>query len=473
VNNLTIAGPALQKPLALPDIHLAMSSQKPPLPRGHGIPVPSSSYDELVLDPFVVGPGAAPTEAPATLPVKLPASITVSGAFAESGFSLHLAGESRVGELVSLGKEFGLFQHLPIDFGNQGTADLDLTAHGAWMLPVTDQLVAPAAVDGTLRLHNAQVTGTFLAQPLHIPAAQAVFAGNEVTWTASSMNYGLLRGDGTLSYPAFCTAAGGCVPHFSLHLATLDAETAQSALLGAQRHGELIDRLLDRVRNLNDASPAWPSLTGTVQIGTLTIESLSAKDFTAVVAVEGRTIQVKSSTAHALDGQLHLSGGMAMTDHTPHYGIEAQLDDASSRTTSGLFAENWGPGSIRLQTNLKFSGFAQKDLLSTASGSFHWEWTNGALPTTPIQTASMKNGAVPGHFDSWTADGIVVGNALTVQKSQWMRGKDATPLTGTISFTRELKLSSTDPANPLDITGTLQHPIFQAEPAATASVATQ
>ncbi len=471
VNDLTIAGPAIQKPLTLPNIHLAMNSQTPPAVRGHIDSVSNASHDELVLDPFVVTAGAGTASAGAQVipSVKPPPSITVSGAFARSGFTVHLGGESRVGELVSLGKDFGLFQHLPIDFGNQGTADLDLTAHGQWMLPVTDQPVSPAAFDGTLRLHNAQVTGVFLAQPLHIPAAQAVFAGNDVTWTASGMNYGPLHGDGTLSYPAFCTTASGCVPNFALHLASLDAETAQSALLGAQRHGELLERLLDRVRSLNAASPAWPSLTGSVQIGTLTIDSLSAKDFTAVVALEGRTIQVTSSTAHALDGQLHLSGSMTVTDHVPHYEIAAQLDDANARAASSLFAENWGPGSIRLQTSLKLSGFVQKDLLSSAKGSFHCEWVNGALPATPAQTASMKSSNAPGRFDSWTADGVIANDVLTLQKSELMRGKDVTSLTGTISFARELKLSNIDPANPMEITGTLQHPIIQAGPVATAN----
>ena len=79
---------------------------------------------------------------------------------------------------------------------------------------------------------------------------------------------------------------------------------------------------------------------------------------------------MKSSTAHALDGELHISGSMDVIGHTPHYEIEAQLDDASARAVSGLFTENWGPGSISLQTSMQFSGFAQKDLLSAASGSF-------------------------------------------------------------------------------------------------------
>jgi hypothetical protein len=476
VNQLTIAGPALQKPLALPMLRLAMKSGSPPqIHRVHGVPAPAVDSNELLLEPFVVG--SSPVQAAATPAAKLPASMTVSGAFARNGFSVHLGGESNLGELITLGKEIGLLQRIPANVGNQGTADLDLTVHGPWMLPITDQPVAPAAVDGTLRLHNAQLSGDFLTQPVRIPAAQAAFAGNEITWTASGMIYGPLHADGTLSYPAFCRMPTGCVHHFGLHLATLDAQTAQNAILGAERHGELIERLLNRLRSLNRSTPSWPTLTGSVQIGTLTIESLALKDFTSVVAVEGHTVQLKSSTAHALDGQLHISGAMEVTDHTPHYQLEAQLDDATARSTAALFAENWGPGSINLRTSLKFSGFEQKDLLSSATGTFHWEWTNGGLPGSPPvsgKTGTSISGPVS-RFDTWTADGLIADGALNLQKSQILRGNDITPLTGTISYSRELSLSldtKEDTTDPVKITGTLQHPLVQAEPITTADSAT-
>ena len=465
VNQFTITGPALQKPLALPVLRLAMNAGSPPQThRGHGVPAPAVNNNELLLEPFVVG--SSPVQVAATPAAKLPASMTVSGAFARNGFSMHLGGESSLGELIALGKEIGLLQRIPADVGNQGTADLDLTVHGPWMLPVTDQPVAPAAVDGTLRLHNAQLSGDFLAQPVRIPAAQAVFAGNEITWTASGMIYGPLHADGTLSYPTFCGIPTGCVHHFGLHLAVLDAETAQNALLGAQRHGELIERLLDRLRSLNRSTPSWPILTGSVQIGALTIQSLALKDFTSVVAVEGHTIQLKSSTARTLDGQLHLSGSMEVADHMPHYQLEVQLDDASARSTGAVFAENWGPGSINLQASLKFSGFEQKDLLSSATGTFHGEWTNGGLPTPPASSGKVGSGigGVVNRFDAWKADGVIANSALNLQDSQIFHGDDATPLTGTISFARELNLSSVDKNDPVKITGTLQHPLVQTEP---------
>ena len=478
VTHLTITGPALQKPLALPSLNLAMNPEAPPQAhRGRGIqvPAPAGSRNELLLEPFVVG--LTPDQTPVTPVAKLPTSMTVSGAFVWDAFSMHFGGESHLSELISLGKEFGLFQHLPVDFGSQGTADLDLTVHGPWMLPVSDQPTIPAAVDGTLRVHNAQLTAGFLTQPMRIPAVLAVFAGNEIAWTASGMIYGPLHADGTLSYPAFCAATTECLPHFSLHLASLDAETAQNALLGAQRHGELLERLLDRLRDLNQTTPPWPTLEGSVQIGALTIEALNLKNFTAVVAVEGHTVQLKSSTAAALDGQLHLSGAMEVADHTPTYRLEAQLDNASARATAALFDESWGPGSINLRTSLKFSGFEQKELLSSATGTFHWEWTKGGLPASATPTGNGSSGPTMagsfGRFDAWSGDGTIADGALNLRKSRILHGSDTTPLTGTLTFARELDLSSLDKTNPVKITGTLQHPLIQTGPATVANSSPQ
>lgn len=496
VNHLTIDGPALKTPLTLPMLRLSMNAEAPERPhrgRRSPAPAPSANRASLLMEPFTLGttpPQAASTSTaipstaiprttpkaipPAPLPATLPASMTVSGIFDWNGFSVHLGGQSRVGELIALSKELGLLQHVPVDFDSLGTADLDLTVHGPWMLPVTDQPVAPAALSGTVRLHNAQLSGDFLAQPMRIPAAQAVFDGNEIAWTASGVTYGPVRADGTLTYPTFCTVPTGCVPRFGLHIASLDAATAQNALLGAQRHGELVARLLDRIRSLNQSSPKWPTLAGTVEIGALTIQELTLRDVTATVGVEGNRIQVKSASARALNGELQLSGAMEVDGgNTPRYQLDAQLDHASAAATAALFGEKWGTGSIDLRTSLRFSGFEQKELLSSASGIFHWEWTNGGWPVEGA-SAETSDETEPGafslsHFDAWTAEGVVANSALNLQRSQILNGSDATPVTGTISFARELSLSIQDKTNPVRITGTLQRPLIHAEPATTAT----
>jgi AsmA family len=475
VNRLTLTSPALQKPLALPTLHFSLNAEAPERPhrrRAKQSAVASAERATLMLEPFALR--TALSQVPSTPAAKLPASMTVSGAFDWNGFSVHLGGESHVGELIALSKEFGLLQHAPVDLDNMGTADLNLTVHGPWMLPVTDQPVAPAAFDGTVRLHNAQLTGDFLAQAMRIPAAQAVFDGNDVAWTASAVTYGPVRADVTLTYPSFCTAPTGCVPHFGLHIASLDAATAQIALLGAQRHGELVERLLDRIRSLNQSSPKWPALAGTVQIGALTIQELPLRDVTATVGVGGNGIHMKSASARTLNGELQLSGTMEVDgSNTPRYQLDAQLDHASAGATAALFGEKWSTGSIDLRTSLRFSGFEQKELLSSATGTFHWEWTRGGWPVEGPSTETSDQAEAGAfslsHFDSWIADGVVANSALNLQRSQILNGGALMPVTGTISFARELSLSTLDKTTSVRITGTLQRPLIHAEPATTAT----
>ncbi len=79
------------------------------------------------------------------------------------------------------------------------------------------------------------------------------------------------------------------------------------------------------------------------------------------------------------------------------------------------------------------------------------QWSTAA---PPAQLANVRNGsAALGHFDSWTADGVVANNVLQLHKSELVRGKDAASVSGTISFARELKLSYIDQSTPVTITG--------------------
>jgi hypothetical protein len=319
-------------------------------------------------------------------------------------------------------------------------------------------------------LRNAQLAASFLAQPVRVPAAEAVFADNRVEWTAASIAYGPVRGDLALSYPLACASPTGCVPRFTLRMATLDAATAQNALLGARSHGEIVQELLDRIRSLNQSGPSWPTLAGDVQIGTLTVGDLALRDVVADVSIAGRSIELKSASARALDGQLRLSGAMRIEGDSPRYQLQAQLDRASAAATAALFQEKWGPGSINLRTSLTFSGFEQQELLASATGTFSWEWSKGALPLADFATKGSNFAPVSpaafaglGRFDLWTAEGSIANRVLTLRKSQVVAGSRATPLAGTVSFTRELNLigdqAKTGSAAPaVKIGGTLARP---------------
>jgi len=66
------------------------------------------------------------------------------------------------------------------------------------------------------------------------------------------------------------------------------------------------------------------------------------------------------------------------------------------------------------------------------------------------------------HFDQWSADGAIADSTITITHSLLARGQEAIPLSGTISFDRELDLKGGSVADALSITGTLQHPEVKA-----------
>jgi hypothetical protein len=62
------------------------------------------------------------------------------------------------------------------------------------------------------------------------------------------------------------------------------------------------------------------------------------------------------------------------------------------------------------------------------------------------------------HFDQWSADAVIADSTIKITHSLLARGSDAIPLSGTISFDRELDLEGGAAPDAVAITGTLEHP---------------
>ena len=325
----TITAPGIEKPLMLPVLHLAAQSKTPVSSQAHtgriehNRTAATETETLLRLDPFVISQ-------PAVSSIPAADSLTVGGNFSRTSYNLHIGGESHMRGFVQLAREFGLMQSNSLSFGPQGMADVDLTVAGPWLTPVTelDHPTAARSLEGSIRLRNAEVSGEFLAQPLQIATAQATFANDRVDWNATSMIYGPIHADGTLSYPASCATPPECDRRFTLHLAALDAATAQNALLGATRHGELLQELLDRI---GPGGHPWPLLSGTVQVGNLTLRNLSIRNVSATLDLGPTGVEVRSLTGQTLGGELQLSGNMLMTE-----GVATLRDRCEARSRRSL-----------------------------------------------------------------------------------------------------------------------------------------
>jgi hypothetical protein len=438
---------------------------------------PPSIAGEVALDslsltppdsrkPFLVGPVRLRCESPQAgndagspalllQPVRLamgaPVPVTVDGRFTPAGFDLHLGGVTTLARLKAFGKTFGLL-------GGAGTATLDLDLRGKWLLPVpdTEHPVVASTAEGSIAIRNAELTTSYLSQPLKIASAQGILSPTQIEWTNASFTYGKLEAQGTLEYPTLCIASAPCAGHFSLVFPTLDLAALQSTLLGTSEGGELLRQILDRI---DRHSVKWPDLSGSVRIGVLSTGKLVVRDAIGALDISGNSIKIRSLNGHLANGTMHLAGLVDASGDQPEYQLDVQVTNAAPSALGSIFDEHWGGGQANFSAQITMSGFDAQDLVRTATGSLRWDWTKGGLAAEePLPVAAQPFV----HFDQWSADAAIAESTIKITHSLLARGQEAIPLSGTISFNREIDMKGGSTAHPFAITGTLQHPEVKA-----------
>jgi hypothetical protein len=415
--------------------------------------------------PFLLGPvrlrceSPDSTGSPALLlqPVRLamgaPVPMTVDGRFTPAGFDLHLGGVASLTRLKAFGKMFGLL-------GGAGTAALDLDVRGKWLLPVPDSEhpVIASTAEGSIAIRNAELTTSYLAQPLRIASAQAILTPTQMEWTNASISYGKLEAQGTLEYPTLCASSTTCAGHFSLVFPTLDLAALQSTLLGTSEGGQLLRQILDRI---DRHSVKWPDFTGTVRVGALSTGKLVVHDATGAIDISGRSIKIRSLNGHLANGTMHLAGSVDASGDQPEYQLDVQVTNAAPSALGSIFDEHWGGGLANFSVQITMSGFEAQDLVRSATGSLRWDWTKGGLAAEePLPVAAQPFL----HFDQWSADAAIAESTIKITHSLLARGQEAIPLSGTISFDREIDMKGGSAEHPFAISGTLQHPEVKAIP---------
>jgi AsmA family/AsmA-like C-terminal region len=469
------------------DGHFYYASQSGRLPLISG----EMALDSLSLTPpdsskpFLLGPvrlrcesqaGSVATGAPALLlqPVRLamgaPVPVTVDGRFNSAGFDLHLSGATSLARLQAF-KTFGWLGWFgargprlvaagasPAVLGGVGTATLDLAVRGKWLLPVpdSDNPVASSTAEGSIGIRNAELSTPYLSQPLTIVSAQAILNPTQIAWTNASIRYGKLDAQGTLEYPAMCLSNTPCVAHYSLVLPALDLAALQSTLLGSSQGSEFLRQFLDRI----DRHPVpWPDLSGTVQVGALSVGKMVVHDALGAVDISGNAIKIRSLNGHVANGTMHLTGAVDASGEQPEYQLDVQVTNAAPGTLANIFEERWGNGIANLSAQLRMSGFSAQDLAGSATGTLHWDWNKGGFAAEdplPVDAQPFL------HFDEWSGDATIADRNIKIAHSLLARGEDAIPLSGSISFDREIDIKGGSSAHSFAVTGTLQHPEVKA-----------
>jgi AsmA family/AsmA-like C-terminal region len=435
---------------------------------------PTAIAGEMALDslsltppdsgkPYSVGPvrfrcegpqsGNTPAGPPALLlqPVRLamgaPVPVTVDGRFTPEGFDLHVSGIASLARLKAFSKRLGLF-------GEAGTAVLDLGVRGQWLLPVPDSEhpVPSSTTEGSIAIRNVELNTPYLSQPLRIASAQGILSPTQIAWTNAVLSFGKLEAQGTLEYLAMCAAATPCAGHFSLVFPTLDLATLQTTLVGAGEGGELLRHIMNR---LDRRSVQWPALSGTVEVGTLSTGKLLVRDVTSALDISGNLINIRSLNGHLANGTVRLTGSVDSSGNEPEYQLDVQVTNAAPGALAAIFEEHWGSGVANFSAQLKMSGFNAEALSQSVTGGLRWDWTKGGLASeNPLPVAAQPLV----HFDQWSADAVIAASTITITHSLLARGQQAIPLSGTISFDRDIDMRGGSTEHPFTITGTLQNP---------------
>ncbi len=390
---------------------------------------------------------------PVRLSMGAPVPVTVDGRFTPAGFDLHLGGVASLARLKAFGKTFGLL-------GGAGTAALDLGVRGKWLLPVPDSEhpVTASTAEGSIAIKNAELTTSYLSQPLKIASAQAILSPTQMEWTNASISYGKLEAQGTLEYLTLCASGTTCAGHFSLVFPALDLAALQSTLLGTSEGGQLLRQILDRI---DRHSVKWPDLTGTVRVGALSTGKLVVHDATGALDISGNSIEIRSLNGHLANGTMHLAGLVDASGDQPEYQLDVQVTNAAPSALGNIFDEHWGTGLANFSAQITMSGFDAQDLVRSAAGTLRWDWTKGGLAAEePLPVAAQPFL----HFDQWSADAAIAESTIKITHSLLARGQEAIPLSGTISFDREIDMKGGSAEHPFAITGTLQHPEVKAIP---------
>ncbi len=481
VESLTLGFPGVERPLAFPTLHFVTPELAAPPPR---VRQGASKQKAHLSRETRMHPAILLETAPLTLGASSP--LDLSGYFTGAGFVVRVAGQADLGRLTALSKSSGLLgpslaDVTPPSPGSQATAALDLTLSGPWMTPVNESGGA-ATTQGWLRIEHAQAKLDWLPEPVEIASATANFSADRVTWSNASLTVNGIVAHGSFIYPLHCDGAEECAAsdsggesnpapaearHFNLEIASLDAATLESALIGAGRHGELLSSILAQVERKR---APWPPLEGTVHIGVLSVGGLTLHDARGTLAVHGSRVEITSFDAGTLGGSVSIAGGIETGGSRPAYTLNLNWSGVGMAQTAAIFHEKWGAGTLSGKAALSLEGYSASDLASSARGTFQWDWSNGSLtvgaPLSEETSARLEKASFasiratrfsPAHFSRWPASGTIADRALKFNQAD-----RTNPVTGTISFERELDLLwPARDESMLRIRGTLAHPVLE------------
>lgn len=415
---------------------------------------------KVVLEPAAnpgSGPGSNTSRAQSlagsmSIPAGGAAPLAVTFRLAASGFQVNMRGPMSFARARELARAAGFADQAGFDGLAGDPAALDLTAAGAWLVPIESQTV-PAGQNadtliGTVTLHNANWHADFLANHLEIAQATLHLGGGQLRWDPVVFSYGSVKGSGRIDLPLDCPGPEPCAPQFQLQFADLDAAHLQTAILGVQEQdsakSSLLSSLIERLHP--STAPPWPRLQGAVKADSLILGPVTLRQPAAALTIEPDGAKITGLKAGLLGGQLQLDISLqkpASDQAKPSYELDGSFQKLSPAALGQLVGLRWSGGTIDGSGKVEFSGYTADDLAASAKGSIHLDCQRGAI-AAPATSAAFPPELT--RFDHWTADAAIAGGAIKLGQNQVRQSGRVRPVQGTLTFATPPKISFRPPA---------------------------
>jgi hypothetical protein len=371
--------------------------------------------------------------------------LTVGAHFSLNGYELSVNGTASLARLRELAHVAGISDISALDGISGDPANLDLDSEGSWLptqstpVAVRDHATLADSLDdalertdagsdlitGTLTLHNASWKSGVLANGVEISEATLNLNGGARVWGPVIFQYGPVKGTATLQTPE-CEGSEPCATRIALQFSELDAEAFQGALLGARKQDTVFSSLVARFSPTS--APIWPRIDGTVQADSLILGQVKLLNAAISLRIRPTEAEFTRIDANLFGGQVHATGKLTNGDK-PGYTFDGTVTKLNGSALCQLLSLQCTGGPIDGTGKVELSGFTDKDLASSATGTLHFDWRHGA-----VGDPSGKIPKVLSRFDRWVADAAIANGAVTLNQNQIQQGTNSSGTDATITF---------------------------------------
>jgi len=408
-------------------------------------------------------------------------AVIVNSRLSLSGYQVTIRGQASIARARELAHLAGLTDAAAMDSLAGDPVAVDMVADGPWLpaqgvpfgnsaatsalrgstnpenWPVILLPIAKAAganepaeltrdsVYGTLTLHNVNWKADYLANHVQIAKATLHLVPGETLWDGVEFSSGPVKGTASLTLPTRCDPPLPCAPRFEVQFGELNASSLQAAILGAHEPGTILSELMARLRPGNSSSaPPWPQLEGTVKADALILGPVTLRNASATLHIDSNGADIEGLLGQVLGGSVQGSGTLRTGDR-PAYVLEAQFEKLDPSAVGHLVGLRCSGGVLNGDGKIELSGFADKDLASSAKGMLHFEWRHGTVSggtvrgsTQAEESAALKSTeTVPpalARFDRWTADADIADGKITFKQNEVQQGVHKHPVEAAVTL---------------------------------------